>query len=177
VDVWIGTLEGDFPAGMLTYPDGRQVALESTDPHIYTPIASPMEPMDRLVYVENSNGEYNLLLRDGGRVEFRHATMGTAEYAPLLAKAIVDPYGLATILDYDSLGRLWQIREPAARYLQINYDRKYGQTSDTYIDVISSVEAYSAQDALVERVTYNYQSRGESNGMVDVKWWYLTQVD
>src|SRR5947207_1628254 len=46
------------PAGMLTYPDGRQVALESTDPHIYTPIASTMEPMDRLVYVENSNGEY-----------------------------------------------------------------------------------------------------------------------
>ncbi|MEY2551271.1 MAG: hypothetical protein QOG12_1415, partial [Verrucomicrobiota bacterium] len=165
------------PAGMIAYPDGRQVALESYDPHVFTPIAPSAEPMDRLVYVDGSNGEYNLLLRDGGVVEFRHAPGATSEYAALFTSAIVDPFGLRTTLEQDSQGRLSRIREPAGRFLQINYQRLFGQTSDSYIDVISSVEAYAAPDLFVERVTYHYESRGESNGTVDVKWWYLTQVN
>jgi hypothetical protein len=93
------------PAGMITYPDGRQVALETSDPHVYTPITPPAEPLDRLVYVDGSNGEYNLLLRDGGVVEFRHAAGATSEYAPLFAATIVDPFGLRTVLEQDGQGR------------------------------------------------------------------------
>lgn len=164
------------PAGGITYPDGREVALESYNPHIYTPIASSAEPMDRLVYVENSNGEYDLLLRDGGRVEFRHAAGTTGEYAFLYATTIVDPFGLKTTLERDEQGRLWQIKEPAGRFLQINYQRLYGMTSDSYIDVVSSVDAYADANTKVETVAYSYDSEDVVSDGFKVRYWYLTHV-
>ena len=163
------------PAGGITYPDGREVALESYDPHIYTPIASSAEPMDRLVYVEGSNGEYDLLLRDGGRVEFRHAAGTTGEYAFLYATTIVDPYGLKTTLERDSQGGL-RITEPGGRFLQINYERKYGMTSDSYIDVISSVDVYADANTKVETVVYSYEPETVVSDGFYVKYWYLRHV-
>jgi hypothetical protein len=157
------------PAGRITYPDGREVAWESYDPHIYTPIASTAEPMDRLVYVEGSNGEYDLLLRDGGRVEFRHAEGATDEFAFLYPKTIVDPFGLKTTLKHDDQGRLWQIIEPAGRFLQINYLTPNGM-------MVSSVDAYSDANTKVETVAYSYESKTVTSDGFKVTQTYLTRA-
>ena len=131
------------PGGVLYYPDGRTETFDiPQEPYTYYPNSMAREPQDWLEHV--GDGNFDLLMRDGGKVRFRHPA-GSASGADLVATEIVDPYGQTTLLIHDSAGRLWQITEPGGRYLQINYttySRIYGPTGETlHWDVISSVQA------------------------------------
>ena len=61
-----------------------------------------MEPDDQLVPV--GDGHYDLILADGGRVEFRHNSNQAPEGTySLTARKIIDPHGLETTLERDQL--------------------------------------------------------------------------
>ncbi|HWL93718.1 MAG TPA: hypothetical protein VNT79_09290, partial [Phycisphaerae bacterium] len=110
------------PAGTVYYPDGREVMFyrefDSSGLEIWEQ-AHLGEPMgDRLVHIANTT-DYDLKLKDGGRVEFR-TVLGRAQ----VAKYIVDPYGQVTTLDYITVGSpphlmVKKITEPGGRYLWI----------------------------------------------------------
>ena len=136
------------PGGEVTYPDGRIMTLDlAGQPHQYDDATNAMEIQDRLVYAQNGN--YDLLMRDGGKVKFEHVgnITGLAAYS-LVATQIIDPYGLVTTLTRDGSGRLWKITEPGGRYLQINYTNGYW----------TSVQAFSAAGQLIETVSYIWQN-------------------
>src|SRR5438067_3376632 len=166
-----GENQYEGPDGGLSYPDGRVIYLQSQDGVEYSPLTDTKEPMDRLVNVGNG---FDLVLRDGGKVEFRHPQDSTRA-TDLVAVAIVDPYLQRTTLQYDSQNQTLKITEPAGRFLLINFQRLYGLTSDSYIDVIASVQAFAGPNNLVETVTYGYDPE-YAQGMVNVKFWNLTQV-
>jgi RHS repeat-associated protein len=144
------------PGGEVTYPDGRKMVIDGW--YSYPTGSGFGEPGDYLMAV--GNGDYHLMMKDGGRVEFTHPSG-----IHLLATAVVDPYGQRTSLEYDSERRLSKITEPAGRYLQLNYSR-YSYTiyfnhepwsQVRNVDVISSVQAFDGRGNLVETVGYRYQ--------------------
>ncbi|MEY2497475.1 MAG: hypothetical protein QOD12_1031, partial [Verrucomicrobiota bacterium] len=148
------------PGGIVNYPDGRTLNLAIPEqPYTYFADPNIFEPQDRLVHV--GGGNFDLLLRDGGKVKFQHPA-GSTSGSDLVAAAIVDPYGQTTTLTRDGAGRIWRITDPSGRYLQINYTtfaNIWQLTGETrYTDVISSVQAFSAPDQLTETVTYDYTS-------------------
>jgi len=109
---------------------------------------------DRLVHLTGDN--YDLHLKDGGRVEFRTSSHGHP------AQAIVDPYGQRTILTYDTSGRLSTITEPAGRFLQLYYTTFHYVAAmnppvDVYIDFLTKVEAWDGRGNLIEKVLYHYE--------------------
>ena len=164
------------PGGELTYPDGRTLTFDTPqEPYSYSP--DIFEPQDQLVHV--GNGNYDLLMRDGGKVQFRHASNDPNNGSDLKATAIVDPYGQMTTLVRDGAGRLSQITEPGGRYLQINYtifsDFYWPANETRYTNVISSVQVFSAPGQLTETVTYNYtQVFSSFSGST---YYYLTQAN
>jgi YD repeat-containing protein len=106
----------EAPGGQVTYPDGRIMTLDLADqPYQYDDATNAVEIQDRIAYT--GNGNFDLLMRDGGKVKFEHVGTITrgAEYS-LIATQIIDPYGLVTTLARDSSGRLSRITEPGGRY-------------------------------------------------------------
>lgn len=127
----------------VSHPDGATsyFYLEG-DTYIH---ADQGEPGDRLVHV--GGNDYDLRLKDGGRVEFRAvtATGGPAKY-------IVDPYGQKTTLEYEpGSSRLSKISEPAGRYLEISYAT---HPTATVLDHVTSYDG--PEGNAIETVTYNY---------------------
>src|ERR1700730_5688326 len=166
------------PGGAVSYPDGRTLNFGIPDqPYTYSQDPNIFEPQDRLVH--QGGGNFDLLMRDGGRVKFTHASNDPNNGGDLRVTAIVDPYGQVTTLLRDSAGRLSQITEPGGRYLQINYtifSDYYEPAHETrYTNLISSVQVFSAPGQLTETVTYNYtQVFSSFSGST---YYYLTQAD
>ncbi|MEN3370480.1 MAG: hypothetical protein V7609_2623 [Verrucomicrobiota bacterium] len=147
------------PGAMVNYPDGRTEAFDiAHQPYTYYPSIFAGYSPDRIEHM--GDGNFDLVMRDGGRVKFVHTGPLTGAAYSLIATQIVDPYGQITNLTYDGSGRLSQITEPGGRYLQVNYTTfsyiwtPSGETR--YVDVISSVQAFSAPGQLMETVTYGY---------------------
>ncbi|HWM24161.1 MAG TPA: RHS repeat-associated core domain-containing protein [Chthoniobacterales bacterium] len=150
------------PDGALTYPDGRSKQLNVEPDGWFYWYNENVEPDDQLVAV--GNGHFDLIMADGGRVEFRHDSNETpsALVYSLTARKIVDPHGLETTLERDSSNRLKKIIEPGGRYLEITYEQR---SYEIYLnnewhtittDLISAVQAYARLNQLTETVTYTY---------------------
>jgi RHS repeat-associated protein len=146
------------PAGMLTMPDGREIALATDGGGTYWIADEPNEPLGQLVNYPTT-GTFDFVMPDGGKVEFTHPAGSMSGYN-LRATAIVDPYGLRTTIAYDTQGRFSKITEPAGRYLQINYTTitwAYGNGTHS-ADVIDNVQAWDRINGnVVETVRYHYQ--------------------
>jgi RHS repeat-associated protein len=169
-----------IPDATLYYPDGREVNLHlEIDNGVYTfSQLTGIEPMgDRLVKVgggEYHQGEYDLKLKDGGTVEFRHGP-GHG----LLPMAIVDPYGQRTKLKRDALNRLEKIEEPGGRYLQIFYKIYPGEPPyyPASVTVIEYVDAYDGpQGRLIDGVHYLYEKQDYEGGYLRKRFYYLMRV-
>lgn len=141
------------PDGAVSYPDGRTVEFRVEPDGTYWQ-NSGSEPLDGIEHV--GDGNYDLLLPDGGRVKFEYRAGSPSTY---VATKIVDPYGQITVLSYDSAGRLSRVTEPAGRYLEITYTTYSYQlfwnnvTYTKYVDVISRVEAV-VNGQVTETVNY-----------------------
>ena len=155
-------------AGTVHYPDGRTMNLNvEEDPVTHVPYyvqADGLEPTgDRLVRVGGGiydAGDYDLILKDGGKVQFRHVP-----YIGFVATTIVDPYGQTTMLEHDAPNRLSGIQEPGGRYLKINYT----SPAENH-EVIESVKSYdTVNGALLATVSYEYEVAGVFNGSANVK--------
>jgi RHS repeat-associated protein len=163
------------PGAVVTYPDGRTVNFAIAEqPYTYFQDPNIFEPQDRIIH--KGGGNFDLLMRDGGRVIFKHP-LGSTSGSDLVATEIVDPYGQSTLLARDGAGRLSRVTEPEGRYLQINYTTFsyiWQPTGETlYTDVISSVQSFSAPNQLTETVTYGYTAVHVSF----FTFYYLTQVN
>ena len=161
------------PAGIVSYPDGRTMVL-----YDWYSTLSPAggEPGDLLV--EAGDGNYDLVMADGGRVKFRHP-VGSTSGSDLVATEIVDPFGQTTRLERDSEKRLSKIIEPGGRYLQINYrsyffNVTYPRAETRRVDVIDNVQSFAGSAGqLIEMVSYRYQEE-----RVGQLWYYnLQHVD
>jgi len=81
------------------------------------------------IHQENNNLYADLILPDGGKVEFLALLRTDAQgnyYYKYKATAIIDPYGLRTTLTWENYfngtrKRLVKVQEPAGRYLQFTY--------------------------------------------------------
>jgi len=151
----------DGPDGVVTYPDGRRMNLRWEDgDHAYVQ-ADGWEPMgDRVVHMGGNN--YDLRLKDGGRVEF-HPASGVPAGA---ATAIVDPYGRRTTLEYTG-GQLSKVTEPGQRFLQISYEPRcfwnHGNPQQyVCVDLLTRVEAHDGLGNTMEKVIYSYEEVGST---------------
>jgi YD repeat-containing protein len=158
------------PAGTVSYPEGGVVMFHrEVDNGVETWLqADGREPMgDRIVH--RGGPDYDLSLKDGGRVEFRIVN------GERVAKNIVDPHGQTTQLEYDLPKRLRKITEPGGRYLLIHY-HTYDPEPPAYpaaVEVIDKVEVYDGPQArLIEKVQYAYE-RENASGMLYVRYYYL----
>ena len=145
------------PDGIVYYPDGRQVELSGQPGGTYWGSSEP----EKSIWVKpTGSGNYDLWLTDGGKVQFEIGPYldGTVMRTALLAKRIVDPYGVTTTFTRDSAGRLVTIADGAGRYLQINYTNS----------LITSVQAFDGRGNLMETVSYSYTPMGDN---------YLTGVN
>src|ERR1700686_1062307 len=151
------------PGAMVNYPDGRiETFAIAQEPYTYDPNSLSTEPQDVLEHM--GGGNFDLVMRDGGRVKFTHPAGSTSGF-DLRATQIVDPYGQITTLTYDGSSRVSQITEPGGRYFQINYN-DHG--------AIGNVQAFDGPAGnLVETVSYTYslQTLGGYSG------YHLTQVN
>jgi RHS repeat-associated protein len=144
-------IDPDLPGAIVSYPDGRKMNFRREYQPLRYEDSSGGEPGDRLVPLGGS--DYDLKLKDGGRVEFRN----------LLAKYIVDPYGQRTTLEYDydgyGLPRLSKIIEPAGRYLTIHYTTLHSHWLPVSVEVIDYVDAWDGvqQSHPIETVHYDYE--------------------
>jgi RHS repeat-associated protein len=165
--------ECDGPAGTVYYPDGRRMNLRQEGPHTFVQ-ADGIEPMgDRVVYV--GGNDYDLRLKDGGRVEFR-----TVNGASRIAKNIVDPSGQITTLAYDTFRRLEKITEPGGRYLQISYHTYPGEPPafPSPVDVIEYVRSYDgSQGHLIETVHYDYARENATGGVLYARFYNLIHAN
>jgi len=135
---------------LVRFPDGRYEIFQYSSSDIYfragPGVRERFQPLD-------SNLRGYLILADGGKVEFQ-ATQNK-QYDPdyhrydywysFVALAIIDPYGQATTLTYNTNGTLQKVTEPAGRSITINYGT-VGSSS-----VITSVQASDGRS-----VQYNY---------------------
>jgi RHS repeat-associated protein len=162
------------PEGRIRYPDGRTMDLREAGGGFYLPIVSGLDQVHEYVLKTGGGnyglGNYDLLLGDGGKVQFRPLT-GVG----LVPRFIVDPYGLTTTLTYLS-GRLDKITEPGGRYLKINYTTRTFTDDWGYVHtyhLISSVQAFDGpQGHLIETVNYTY-----TQGQVGTMYGPLTVYD
>jgi RHS repeat-associated protein len=162
--------EPEVPAGNVSYPDGGVMNLYMESPNTYYQ-RDGAEPMgDRLFHVAGE--DYDLRLKDGGRVEFR-----TVNGVARVPNRILDPHNQPTTLEYDSLKRLWKITEPGGRYLLIHYHTYLPEPEHPAArEVIEKVEVWSGpQGHLVETVQYHY-FREDVEAWLDVRFYYLREA-
>lgn len=153
------------PAATVSYPDGRTMTFRHENQPPRYEDDSGGEPGDRLVQIGTSTN-YDLMLKDGGRVEFR-----TVYGRPHFPKYIVDLYGQKTTLDYIDNGihapTLVKITEPAGRYLKITY-KTFPEAPPSYpaLEVIDYVEAWDGvqENHPTETVHYDYEDVRVWNG-------------
>lgn len=163
--------------GSVSYPDGRKMDLLANPDGSYVQASLGFEPLDRLETM--GGGNFDLVLKDGGRVKFQRPPGSSPAGHDVIATAIVDPYGQTTLLGYDGLGHLSTITEPAGRYLRITY-QTYSYhvnwpSSDHHVDVISKVEAFAGPGSTVPTETVIYTYLPEQAGQL---WYYnLARVD
>lgn len=81
------------PDGGVFFPDGRTMDLKVEPDGTYYVQGGIESPGDRIEHV--GDGNYDLLLEDGGRVKFEHPA-GSTSTDDLVAKRIVDPHGQTT---------------------------------------------------------------------------------
>jgi RHS repeat-associated protein len=150
-------IDPDLPGAVVSYPDGRKMTFRrETQPPRYED-SSGGEPGDRLVQIGTSTN-YDLKLKDGGRVEFRNV-YGWDHFP----QYIVDPYGQRTTLEYNNNGSgvpsLSRIIEPAGRYLKITYRTIQSQVLPVSFEVIHYVEAWDGVQQIhpIETVQYDYE--------------------
>ena len=133
------------PDGVVSFPDGRTVELEVDPDNNFTQKTG--EPLVSIQPI--GNGNYDVVLNDGGRVTFQVLTSGTGG-ANFRAAAITDRHGIETTFTHDASGRLSRITEKAGRYLQINYGTSYVYNGQTYYGgAIGSVQAFAREGQLV----------------------------
>jgi RHS repeat-associated protein len=159
------------PSGILHYPDGRRMEFDVDQANNYTKRSS--EPGDLLVPAPGlPYGHYDLLLADGGRVEFRFDTPPPFETSyNLRATRIVDPHGLATELLHEE-NRLSEIIEPGGRYLKIEYETYTVPVppvwggGEHHTTVIRQVKAFAGPGRPeTETVTYHYVEKVSPDGL------------
>ena len=170
------------PDATIYYPDGREVNLhlEIDQSGVYTfSKITGVEPLgDRLVKVgggQYRDGEYDLKLKDGGTVEFRHGP-GHG----LLPLAIIDPYGQRTVLERDPLHRhrIDKIIEPGGRYLQISYHTYPATQYYGAVTVITDVKAYDGPlGHLIETVHYQYTPEEFETVLLYARFYNLTRAN
>lgn len=185
--LWVGEDQnGNGHDGSVGYPDGRVVDYTKMDEHQYYHVqVAEMEPADRLEYQGPGDSDYDLLLKDGGKVIFRFLSTD----GHVLARSIIDPYGQTTELLYEPgypfpatyPPRLVRVKEPGGRYLQINYYTEHFHTQhppgDHYTTLISSVQAFASSQHLTptETVTYHYDRQPVAQS--EMVYWNLQTVD
>lgn len=144
----------------VTFPDGRVIYFtqSGTDPYFRGPpgVQERFQPLNTTTLLAY------LILPDGGKVEFQATRIPPECDYELIppctygytykAAAIIDPYGLRTVLAYNGDGTLNTITEPAGRWLQLVYTTTpwtngYG-FHDLVIDHVTSSDGRSVQ--------YNY---------------------
>lgn len=139
---WSHSYEWYFGAstGHVSYPDGRTADFALPCNNICEPDPGLSDRLRR-----NDDGSYDLLLADGGKVQF----------PPGWSKAawIIDPFGNGTHLEYDGNGMLWRVTEPAGRYLEISYTTN---PWEWHQPIISSVAAWDGRGNVTQSVTYSY---------------------
>jgi hypothetical protein len=150
------------PDATVYFPDGKVMEFYGGDErgvpwHSAGTIlpGEPDGPGEKIASLHSlGNGHYDLLLTDGGRVEFRRSaytgSSGETFYSNS-AKALVDPYGQRTTLDYNIYGKLERVTEPGGRYLQIVTLGAPGSHG-----MIGNVKAYDGRGTLLETVSYVY---------------------
>lgn len=156
--------EDDYqgPAAKVDFPDGKVMEFGCSEERGVPWHAPGTElcgdtdgPGEKIYFLRSlGDGHYDLLLTDGGVVEFRYTAFVNASGGTVyvrVARAIVDPYGQRTTLDHDAYGKLSRVTEPAGRYIQINYG---GQTGS--LGRIESAHAYDGRGNLIESVRYFY---------------------
>lgn len=171
-----GTYDG--PDGSVSYPDGRKMDLWANPDGSYEQASLSAERLDRLE--AKGGGNFDLVLKDGGRVEFRRPPWGAPAGHDVIPTAIVDPYGQRTLLGYDALHRLSTITEPAGRYLLITYETKsypvnWPFPGTHYVDVICRVEAFAGPSYGLASETVHYSYLEENLG--PIRYYNLSQVD
>jgi hypothetical protein len=164
------------PDGVLKYPDGRSVDLDAPWFHAIIPAApeGPFGAMDR--FQNGDNGEYDLLMADGGGVKFQKLVQDP-QHPHCEVRAIVDPYGITTTFGYAN-GRLETITEQGAhpRYLQIHYGSHPWEISPgvtAQVTLIDRVEAHDGLGHVTQSVDYVYRPRTFDNQTL----LYLTGVN
>lgn len=106
------------------FPDGRYIVFSpSSFDNCFRAAPGVRERFQPLDW---NTGLAYLIFPDGGKVEFTairsaHWYNGTYYSISYQATAIIDPYGLRTILAYNPDGTLATIQEPAGRQIQITY--------------------------------------------------------
>lgn len=117
----------------VSFPDGRVESFTPSGADIYFRAAPGVR--ERLIQWTSTNGTTGyayLVLPDGGKVEFSGTR--TYEYDPELpppynytyyfgftATALIDPHGRRTTFTYNPDGSLFQITEPAGRWIKVYY--------------------------------------------------------
>lgn len=165
----------DGPVRGITYPNGGHFDTITYDSPWFIGANGPHGADDKLVTCSSgactpgSGAAYELWRADGGKVFFS----GGRGYA------IIDPYGQRTNLTYDASGRLWKVTEPGGRYLQFNYQTyTYLEQNGQWVSVnlLGSVQAYSAPGNLIETVSYGYEPVWITTGYVYVHWYNMTKA-
>lgn len=164
----IGWPPDERPDGVLVYPDGRTVELDNPWEPDGIPAAdeSPFGKGDR--FIDRQNGNYDLLLADGGVVKFHKPSPSQPRCR---AEKMVDPYGQEILFQYSG-NRLDTISEPGSnpRYLKLTYGpHTWAFGTLTFLD---KVEAYDGLGNVTQSVSYTY----ELKTFREVTLFYLTRA-
>lgn len=153
---------------LITFPDGRTLNFGADCP------PSGVEETATNSWIGPGGQSHPaIVLADGGIVGFVSSGQTIQYISPTgqpgvtvastnLPTWLIDPYGQITTMIYKSVGsdsgnpvlRMYQIKEPGGRYLQLNWTPWDGIFGD---EVIQSVQAFDAQGNLTQSVTYTWQ--------------------
>jgi RHS repeat-associated protein len=144
--------EDYYGGDIVHFPDGREVDFNEA-----TGIAERLPQVGQLI------------LSDGGQVIFEPVAynLPSGQYVRYRVARIIDPYGLATTISYDTVGtdgngndiyRISRITEPGGRYLLLNYSATDGSQ-------ITGVQAFTADNNVTQSVTYAYADMAATGGV------------
>jgi RHS repeat-associated protein len=179
IEVAVGTT----PTYIVHFPDGRRETFTFSWSDIY--YRGGLGIKERFKPWNSSDGLCYLILPDGGKVEFSGIRTFHAHDPELVnqsdwfeysftARAIIDPHGLRTALEYYPDGMLKKLVEPAGRSIQLFYTVVGGQTVLDYIKGSDNREVHYTHQSqtfppgtiaytLLTGVTYNSYYGGPSD--------------